>query len=150
MHVCVITQPAFGRVVHQSRARDGSCMHTCKQRMCGAASLFAVRLGVVVGVVCCKLPMHICWQAGPSAQLSWLHVLERLCRAWLRGCRAGKASVAPAFADLLAALTGGSLGSVHTPSTFLKRMGRVDSRWSEGSQQDSQEFMHALLDTLQV
>ncbi len=36
-----------------------------------------------------------------------------------------------------------------SPSAFLRTLGRSDGRWGDGSQQDAQEFLHALLEALQ-
>ncbi len=36
------------------------------------------------------------------------------------------------------------------PSRFLRHVAKHDSRWGEGYQQDSQEFLHSLLEALRV
>lgn len=40
--------------------------------------------------------------------------------------------------------------SVVSPSAFLRRLSRHDGRWGEGSQQDANEFLHSLLESLQA
>lgn len=37
-----------------------------------------------------------------------------------------------------------------SPRQFMHSMSKMDARWGDGSQQDSQEFMHALLEALQT
>ena len=41
-------------------------------------------------------------------------------------------------------------GGVYTPRAFLSCIGGWDRRFSGGQQHDSQEFLHSLLDALQV
>lgn len=70
----------------------------------------------------------------------------------------GKASVGPALCDLLQQMwvgtRSGSSGSSRmaavSPRAFLHALSRADERWSRGCQQDSQEFLHSLLELLQV
>ncbi len=40
--------------------------------------------------------------------------------------------------------------SVLTPSQVVRALGRVDARWGDGSQQDSQELLHVIFESLQV
>ena len=58
--------------------------------------------------------------------------------------------VGPAFADLLCSMWSVKYASVVSPSAFLKRISKHDSRWGDSSQQDSQEFLHSLLEALQT
>jgi uncharacterized UBP type Zn finger protein len=79
-----------------------------------------------------------------------------------------KAAVGPALCDLLrdmwsqqdtgaaataAAGAGGSVrrrGCAVSPRQFLEAVSSADERWGDGCQQDSQEFLHSLLEQLQV
>jgi ubiquitin C-terminal hydrolase len=61
-----------------------------------------------------------------------------------------KASVAPAFSELLTQMWSRSNRGAVNPTNFLNKVARYDSRWGEGRQHDSQEFLHSLLAALQV
>jgi ubiquitin carboxyl-terminal hydrolase 2/21/ubiquitin carboxyl-terminal hydrolase 8 len=72
-----------------------------------------------------------------------------------------KASVGPALCELLGELwsqqpgseTAASVrrrGSAVSPRHFLEAVSSADERWGDGCQQDSQEFLHSLLEQLQV
>eukprot|EP00798_Chlamydomonas_sp_ICE-L_P019858 gene19858-26553_t len=62
-----------------------------------------------------------------------------------------KAVVAPSYAELISLmwLKPGERGVV-SPSAFMRKVAKIDSRWGDGSQQDSQEFLHSLLGALQT
>lgn len=62
--------------------------------------------------------------------------------------RPSKASVAPAYTQLVTFMWS-CQSAVVSPTKFMHSMARLDSRWGDGSQQDSQEFLHALLEALQ-
>ena len=61
-------------------------------------------------------------------------------------------SIAHAFSALLKQLVGPDApsNSVVTPRAFLSCIGAWDRRFTGGAQHDSQEFLHSLLDALQV
>eukprot|EP00775_Hariotina_reticulata_P007492 gene7492-7701_t len=83
-----------------------------------------------------------------------------------------KASVGPAFCDLLQQMWGGArlpqatgfftparraaaggcggAAAVLSPRCLLRALAAADERWGEGRQQDSQEFLHSLLELLQT
>lgn len=61
-----------------------------------------------------------------------------------------KQIVASALGELFSQVWGSSFQSVVSPSLFLKKISKYDSRWGEGRQQDSQEFLHSVLESLQV
>lgn len=65
-----------------------------------------------------------------------------------------KASVGPAFGDLLAEMWSKqhslSRQCAISPRQFLRAVAGADKRWGDGCQQDSQEFLHSMLEQLQV
>eukprot|EP00879_Flechtneria_rotunda_P019983 GHRR01021009.1.p1 GENE.GHRR01021009.1~~GHRR01021009.1.p1 ORF type:complete len:250 (+),score=115.99 GHRR01021009.1:176-925(+) len=69
-----------------------------------------------------------------------------------------KATVGPAFCELLRDMwqlqQGGTSVNRHvgavSPRRFLTAVSAADDRWGDGQQQDSQEFLHSLLEQLQV
>ncbi len=58
--------------------------------------------------------------------------------------------VAPAYSGLVRDMIGGSPGGCVNPSAFVRKVSKHDSRWGDGRQQDSQEFLSSLLEALQV
>ncbi|GAX74474.1 hypothetical protein CEUSTIGMA_g1923.t1 [Chlamydomonas eustigma] len=61
-----------------------------------------------------------------------------------------KAIAAPAYSELVNNMwSAQGSKAVVSPNRFMQRISKVDSRWGDGSQQDSQEFLHSLLEALQ-
>ncbi|KAG2435535.1 hypothetical protein HYH02_011829 [Chlamydomonas schloesseri] len=79
--------------------------------------------------------------AVPELAAAFYHPPERI---W-----SSKAVVAPAYSGLVRDMISGALGSVVNPSAFLRKVSKQDSRWGDGRQQDSQEFLNSLLEALQ-
>ncbi|EFJ53269.1 hypothetical protein VOLCADRAFT_44477, partial [Volvox carteri f. nagariensis] len=61
-----------------------------------------------------------------------------------------KAVVAPAYSGLVRDMITGSYGGCVNPSAFLRKISKHDTRWGDGRQQDSQEFLNSLLEALQA
>lgn len=83
-----------------------------------------------------------------------LNCVEELVAKMLKGPQdwGSGAYVTPAFANLLREMWAKPVGGrrVVDPTRFLSQVARHDSRWQDGCQQDSQEFLHSLLEGMQV
>jgi hypothetical protein len=96
-----------------------------------------------------KQPSH--WRARAAVGPALCELLQQM---WGGGAKSPQAmsyfSPARRAAAAAAAAGGGGAAAVLTPRCLLRVLAAADDRWGEGSQQDGQEFLHSLLELLQV
>ncbi len=114
---------------HVAGKQQGACVCVC---VCLAPDCHASSCNVALVCLCVQMAHSVLWLK-PTSSTS-MHGCVCVC-ACVRVCVCANVYT--------------KQGSI-TPSTFQRSVSQLDSRWGDGSQQDAQEFLHALLEALQV